>query len=426
MLSLDFLDDVRRMNKRQLYYQVLNFGMIVSSALMIWKGLMVVTGSESPIVVVLSGSMEPAFHRGDLLFLTNRVEDPIRVGEIVVFRIEGREIPIVHRVLKIHEKETGDIKFLTKGDNNAVDDRGLYKQGQHWLEKKDVVGRARGFVPYIGIVTILMNDYPKFKYAVLFLLGLFVLVHRDGEQGVDALEVSLPAEQSTLTELFHQFMRVALQEQVDTQERSTKNPEDVLMKIIESYIQSRKLQPFAAILLLVFVTECVVVVLGYIYRAKVENQVNHSIQKVYNEYNGTNTDAPSRAIDYVQRQLHCCGIHNYSDWRNTHWFKESKNNSVPVSCCLPSITNCTGTLTRPADLYQEYTSMLLNLAPAAEVVGCEALVVKKLKEIMMYVIWASLTFASIQMLGMLCACVVLCRRSHDPAYELLVTTNSYA
>uniref|UniRef100_A0A6Q2XXG8 Signal peptidase complex catalytic subunit SEC11 n=2 Tax=Euteleosteomorpha TaxID=1489388 RepID=A0A6Q2XXG8_ESOLU len=162
-----------------LYYQVLNFGMIVSSALMIWKGLMVVTGSESPIVVVLSGSMEPAFHRGDLLFLTNRVEDPIRVGEIVVFRIEGREIPIVHRVLKIHEKENGDIKFLTKGDNNAVDDRGLYKQGQHWLEKKDVVGRARGFVPYIGIVTILMNDYPKFKYAVLFLLGLFVLVHRE-------------------------------------------------------------------------------------------------------------------------------------------------------------------------------------------------------------------------------------------------------
>uniref|UniRef100_A0A8C6MPW4 Signal peptidase complex catalytic subunit SEC11 n=1 Tax=Mus spicilegus TaxID=10103 RepID=A0A8C6MPW4_MUSSI len=163
MLSLDFLDDVRRMNKRQLYYQVLNFGMIVSSALMIWKGLMVITGSESPIVVVLSGSMEPAFHRGDLLFLTNRVEDPIRVGEIVVFRIEGREIPIVHRVLKIHEKQDGHIKFLTKGDNNAVDDRGLYKQGQHWLEKKDVVGRARGFVPYIGIVTILMNDYPKFK-----------------------------------------------------------------------------------------------------------------------------------------------------------------------------------------------------------------------------------------------------------------------
>jgi sulfite exporter TauE/SafE len=47
------LDDVRRLNKRQVAYQVLNFLMIIFSALMIWKGLMVVTGSESPIVVVL-------------------------------------------------------------------------------------------------------------------------------------------------------------------------------------------------------------------------------------------------------------------------------------------------------------------------------------------------------------------------------------
>ncbi|XP_064644981.1 signal peptidase complex catalytic subunit SEC11A-like [Lineus longissimus] len=177
--NLSFLDDVRRMNKRQLYYQVLNFAMIVSSALMIWKGLMVVTGSESPIVVVLSGSMEPAFYRGDLLLLTNYQEEPIRVGDIVVFKIQGREIPIVHRVLKIHEKETGSVKFLTKGDNNSVDDRGLYAHGQLWLQKKDVVGRAKGFLPYVGIVTILMNDYPKLKYFVLAFLGIFVLIHRE-------------------------------------------------------------------------------------------------------------------------------------------------------------------------------------------------------------------------------------------------------
>merc|ERR1712062_817727 len=127
------------MDKRQFFYQVLSFGMIVSSALMIWKGLMVVTEAESPIVAVLSGSMEPAFHRGDLLFLTN-YKDDIRVGEIVVFKIEGRTIPIVHRVLKVHEKENGFIKFLTKGDNNNIDDRGLYAPGQVWLGKKDVIG----------------------------------------------------------------------------------------------------------------------------------------------------------------------------------------------------------------------------------------------------------------------------------------------
>ncbi|KAL3125887.1 hypothetical protein niasHT_009416 [Heterodera trifolii] len=161
LFDLSIFDEFRRMDGRQIVYQFLNFAMIVSSALMIWKGLMVVTGSESPIVVVLSGSMEPAFYRGDLLMLTNDLDDPIRAGDITVFKIEGRDIPIVHRVIKVHEKNDEETKFLTKGDNNMVDDRGLYAPGQYWLQRKDVVGRAKGFVPYVGMVTIIMNDYPK-------------------------------------------------------------------------------------------------------------------------------------------------------------------------------------------------------------------------------------------------------------------------
>ena len=69
----------------QLAHQVLNLAMIVCSALMIWKGLMVVTESESPVVVVLSGSMEPAFYRGDILFL-HMGFTPFRAGDIVVFK----------------------------------------------------------------------------------------------------------------------------------------------------------------------------------------------------------------------------------------------------------------------------------------------------------------------------------------------------
>ena len=60
--------------------------------------------TDGDFVFSSSGSMEPAFHRGDLLFLTNFREDPIRAGEIVVFKVEGRDIPIVHRVIKVHEK----------------------------------------------------------------------------------------------------------------------------------------------------------------------------------------------------------------------------------------------------------------------------------------------------------------------------------
>ena len=53
---------------------------------------------------IFSGSMEPAFFRGDLLFLTNYQDDPIRSGEIVVFKVKDRDIPIVHRVITVHEE----------------------------------------------------------------------------------------------------------------------------------------------------------------------------------------------------------------------------------------------------------------------------------------------------------------------------------
>jgi signal peptidase len=87
------------MAPRQLATQLLNFAVVLSTAFMLWKGLSVVTDSPSPIVVVLSGSMEPAFQRGDLLFLWNRGADT-KIGEIVVYNVKGKDIPIVHRVVR--------------------------------------------------------------------------------------------------------------------------------------------------------------------------------------------------------------------------------------------------------------------------------------------------------------------------------------
>ncbi len=60
-----------------------------------------ISNSESPVVVVLSGSMEPAFRRGDVLFLWMQSEH-FAVGDIVVFKIDQREIPIVHRVHRVY------------------------------------------------------------------------------------------------------------------------------------------------------------------------------------------------------------------------------------------------------------------------------------------------------------------------------------
>ena len=93
------LSTLSSLSPRQTLAQILNFALVLSTAFMLWKGLSIATDSPSPIVVVLSGSMEPAFQRGDLLFLWNRGLDT-QIGEIVVYNVKGKDIPIVHRVVR--------------------------------------------------------------------------------------------------------------------------------------------------------------------------------------------------------------------------------------------------------------------------------------------------------------------------------------
>ena len=143
--------------------------------------------------------MEPAFYRGDLLFLTNPPNERYHTGDITVYRIPGADIPIVHRVLETHDDKVKDKQFmLTKGDNNYVDDLELY-QGLKWLEPKHIVGKVRGcaqflvfpgfcgwwdsfdcnrFLPYIGYVTIAMVCPTSHILTHSLLTGIRLIIER--------------------------------------------------------------------------------------------------------------------------------------------------------------------------------------------------------------------------------------------------------
>ncbi|KAH7131586.1 hypothetical protein B0J13DRAFT_587847 [Dactylonectria estremocensis] len=170
-------------NPRQAAAQLMNFALILSTAFMMWKGLSVITDSPSPIVVVLSGSMEPAFQRGDLLFLWNRnLMSETQVGEVVVYEVRDKDIPIVHRIVR--KFGSGDYysekaKLLTKGDNNMSDDTELYAKGQDYLVRKDIIGSVVGFVPFVGYVTIVLSENPWLKTVMLGIMGLLVVLQRE-------------------------------------------------------------------------------------------------------------------------------------------------------------------------------------------------------------------------------------------------------
>jgi len=162
-------------HRRTVLFQYLLLFSTIGAAAVGWRMVIALTSCDAPIVVVLSGSMETAFYRGDLLFLTNDQQDPILPGEIVVFKIDGRDIPIVHRVMQAHLHDDGTYSYLTKGDNNQGNDRSLYAPGQIWLERHNIVGRARFFLPYIGMITVKLNEYPLLKMLVIVgMLGMII------------------------------------------------------------------------------------------------------------------------------------------------------------------------------------------------------------------------------------------------------------
>lgn len=72
------------------------------------------------------------------------------------------------------------LKLLTKGDNNAADDTELYARGQSYLDRStDIVGSVKGYIPFVGYVTILLSEYPWLKTAMLVFMGITVVLQRE-------------------------------------------------------------------------------------------------------------------------------------------------------------------------------------------------------------------------------------------------------
>ncbi|CAD8079292.1 unnamed protein product [Paramecium sonneborni] len=180
---LGYVDQFLHLKFRKIILQIVSLAIVVGSVLSIWKSLQVVSFSESPVIVVSSGSMEPVYYRGDILFLTY-FNKPFEVGDVIVYKIKDQDIPIIHRVFQIVQKSNDplDQLILTKGDSNQLDDRALYPRKQMWLERSDIMGKIEGVISYVGNIAILLYDYPSFKFIMIGFMSLFVLEAKDPQR----------------------------------------------------------------------------------------------------------------------------------------------------------------------------------------------------------------------------------------------------
>ncbi|MBQ3531716.1 MAG: signal peptidase I [Oscillospiraceae bacterium] len=105
--------------------------------------------------VVLSGSMEPEFSKGDLI-VVKETED-FSLNDIVVF--ESGNSLVVHRVVGM-----GGEEIVTKGDaNNVADDP---------IKSSDVLGRVLFHIPFVGNVV----NFIKTPVGTILLVAAAILL----------------------------------------------------------------------------------------------------------------------------------------------------------------------------------------------------------------------------------------------------------
>ncbi|XP_039993008.1 tetraspanin 37 isoform X3 [Xiphias gladius] len=130
---------------------------------------------------------------------------------------------------------------------------------------------------------------------------------------------------------------------------------------------------FVYLLVVVFCLESMASALAYFHSTKLYSEIA-SLSGVFQNYTGSSQDSSSQAVDTTQKQLQCCGVHNYRDWLQTSWFNQTGGRYVPHSCCNSTFTSCKGTLDQPWQLYTQ---------------GCQVKLEMALQFVLSFIIWSS-------------------------------------
>lgn len=102
--------------------------------------------------VVVSGSMEPVLYRGDIVIIDSN-PGTVQIGDIIVYKATWFNQPVIHRVIKIGQDQTGNTVVLTKGDNNPAPDPAPVYTSQIVSKVVSINGLPL-VIPKIGYVTL--------------------------------------------------------------------------------------------------------------------------------------------------------------------------------------------------------------------------------------------------------------------------------
>ncbi|MBQ4639177.1 MAG: signal peptidase I [Clostridia bacterium] len=119
---------------------------------------------------VLSGSMEPAYPVGSLVYVKACDVDELKVRDVITFSASAKTV-VTHRIVEVVPDENNpNIKrFRTRGDANDDVDASL-------VGEADIIGKVVFSVPHLGNVASYIQQPPGIYVAILLGIVLVVFV----------------------------------------------------------------------------------------------------------------------------------------------------------------------------------------------------------------------------------------------------------
>ena len=145
------------------------------------------------VFTVLSGSMEPTYHTGALIYVKKVDPVEIKAGQVITFMLDENTVA-THRVVGVvpDEDDPAALRFRTKGDANDAEDGSL-------VHCKNVIGTPVFTIPYLGYVADYIQHPPGMYVAIsagaILLLLVFLpdLFADDGKAKGEPAQADAPA-----------------------------------------------------------------------------------------------------------------------------------------------------------------------------------------------------------------------------------------
>ena len=135
------------------------------------------------IYAVMSGSMEPTYHVGSLIYVKPTDTSTLEKDDVITFMADENTV-VTHRIDEIVTETADDgtetLKFRTKGDANSISDGKL-------VHYKNVLGKPSFSIPLLGYLAFYIQRPPGIYVALvvgtLLLAAVFLPMFTKGKEG---------------------------------------------------------------------------------------------------------------------------------------------------------------------------------------------------------------------------------------------------